>query len=253
MVGLDEFLEPSTDAQGRCGDLSHAGLTLNDMPLYAEFAGDEERFRFEVDEDGIIWNPPIAVSSWLVGHPTQQPLLLRRKKTVLLADVQLAHYRSSYSYVARINEDGSQIRDSDSVVLGVELTCLSSGAARVVRQVGTLSDNARDEKALEELGERGSPVPEREWDLLRTAIAGRRTPQQRERIERVLSALGEGGPEQAQPLLDRLLDLKEDDRAMLQRRIRQWPHRIRPRSRSADSSLFRRRRPRPPGGEAETP
>lgn len=223
------------------------------MPLYAQFAGDEERFRFDVDEDGIIWNPPIPVSTWLVGYPVGLPLLrLRGKRTVLLRDVLLAHYRSSYTRVVRINDDGTPVRDDDPVVLGVDVGVLPSQAVRVVRQVGQLSDNARDAQALEKLGDRGWPVPEHQWDQLRAALEARRTTKQRERIERVLLALREDGPDEAQTLLERLLDLNGDDRAMLQRRIRQWPHRIPHRSRSVSLS-FRRRPPLPSHGDVETP
>jgi hypothetical protein len=142
-----------------------------------------------------------------------------------LSDVLLAHARSSYSRIAQIDADGTPV-PRPSIVLGVDLEPLKHQAQGIIRRVGMASDAGNDEHALDIMGERGWPVPDQEWDAVRQAVEARRTPKQRERIARVTAALKEEGPDEAQVLLDRLLDLPEDDRRMLQGRIRRWPHRL---------------------------
>lgn len=196
------------------------------MPIYAEFSGDKEVRRFEVDEDGIIWDPPVPPAQWLVGHPDDRGiamLRLQRRTTVLLSDLYLARYRSSYSSIVQVDPPPPPQPTS---VLGVDLVPLNQRAQSAIRKAASCSDAGDDERAMELLGESGWPVPDLQWDSARQAIQSRRTAKQRERIARVMAALKEKGPGEAQELLDRLLDLDEDDRRMLQRRIRQWPHRV---------------------------
>lgn len=199
------------------------------VPLYAEFSGDKEVARFEADDDGIIWDPPMLLSSWLVGHPgalNHLTLLRRRQTTVLLSDVRLAR-AGSYSRIVQIDSDGTPVPEPrPSAVLGVDLASLKYQARSIIERVAMWSDAGDDEGALEILGERGWPIPDQQWDAVRQAVQTRRSPKQRERILRVTAALKEKGPEEAQGLLDRLVDLNEDDRRMLQRRIRCWPHRL---------------------------
>ena len=162
----------------------------------------------------------------LVGHPDDRGvamLRLRRRITVLLSDLYLARYCSRYSGIMQVDPPPPPRPAS---VLGVDLMPLNQRAQSAIRKAASCSDSGDDERALELLGESGWPVPDLQWESAKQAIQDRRTAKQRERIARVVAALKEKTPDEAQELLDRLLDLDGEDRRMLQRRIRQWPHRV---------------------------
>lgn len=221
------------------------------MPLYAAYSmwdtePRKESYRFEADEYGIIFDPPIPPGQWLMGHPMLMLIgSVLPRRGVLLSDVILANSKTVF---VEIDEDGSPIpkdvQPPVDVVLGLPRKVAFRHSSGYLRNAQLHAEWGNSEEAFKSLEKAWWLTPEDRATARRalTAILDRRTTKQLERFLRLRALVQDNKLAEAQALLDRTLNLSDEDRALVQRLIKTRPYAVR--KRPAD---WLRRRPRPPG------